>query len=301
MLEEEYKFLSYQEQLSLLKKRGLYFKDDALALNMLERASYYRLSTYWYPFLDLKFQQDKKFKKNTDFDAVIKLYEFDAKLRKIVMAELGNIEVAIRSQIVYALSSAYGSFWLGYKDLFSDFEKYENTIKSIEEEVKRSRESFIVSFRNKYPNKLPPAYMAKETMSFGTLSRLYKILKLARDKQKISHFFGLSGETLGSWLHSLSYVRNICAHHARLWNIQLGVSPKDYECPQGVTKRVWLENNSNCKRIYIILSIMIYLLNAINPGHFFKQELKKLFTEYPDIDKVAMGFPDDWQKEALWI
>lgn len=237
----------------------------------------------------------------TDFDTVIKLYEFDAKLRKIVMAELGNIEVAIRSQIVYALSSDYGSFWLDNEDLFFDLKKYADIKTKIEVEVKRSRESFVVYFMEKYPNKLPPAYMAIETMSFGTLSKLYKSLRLPGDKQKISHFFGLSGETFGSWLHSLSYVRNICAHHARLWNIQLGITPKDYECPQGVAKRLWLENSSNLKRIYVILSIMIYLLNAINPKHSFKRELKKLFAEYSDIDKAAMGFPDDWQKEALWI
>ncbi len=110
----------------------------------------------------------------------------------------------------------------------------------------------------------------------------------------------LSYETFGSWLHSLSYVRNICAHHARLWNIQLGISPKDYKSQE--INKIWLENSPNNERVYMILSIIIYLLNTINKEHSrsFKQELKNLFQKHPNVNLFYMGFTSDWQKEALW-
>ena len=292
-------FLSYEEQISLLKERGLFFKDEALALDLLKRVSYYRLSSYWYPFLEDT--QNKIFRKNTDFDTVFELYEFDAGLRRIIMAELGNIEVAVRSKMVHTLSSSNGSFWLEKKDLFFGSEEYVKTISKIIGEINRNNESFIVSFKQEFSNEIPPAFMVMETTSFGTLSRLYKNLKLPKDKQEIARFFGLSGKVFGSWLHSLSYVRNICAHHARLWNRLLRIPPKDYESNQGTSKEIWLSNSQNRERIYIILSIIVYLLNAINPKHSFKQELKKLFHKYTNINKTAMGFPEDWEKEALWM
>ena len=291
-------FLSYKEQISLLKKRGMSFKNEDLALDLLERVSYYRLSSYWHIFLDN--EQDKIFKKNTDFNIVFELYEFDVKLRKIVMSELGNIEAAVRSKIVDTMSLSYGSFWLEQENLFSDSEKYKSTMSIIKNEISRSKEKFIAYFKEEFSNEIPPAFMVMETISFGTLSKLYENLRLPRDKQKISLFFGLSGRIFGSWLHSLSYTRNICAHHARLWNQKLGISPKEPKSQE--VSKIWLENSSNREYVYIILSIIVYLLNTINlkHSHSFKQELKKLFSEHPNINEIYMGFPADWQTETLW-
>jgi len=291
-------FLSYEDQITLLKKRGMSFKNENQSLDILKRVSYYRLSGYWYIFLDLK--QGKIFKENTDFDKVFELYEFDASLRKIILAELGNIEAAVRSRIVDTMSLSYGSFWLEQNNLFSDFKEYTKTIVKIIGEIDRSKEKFITSFKGEYSNEIPPAFMVMEIISFGTLSRLYKNLRLPKDKQEISQFFGLSGRIFGSWLHSLSYVRNICAHHARLWNKKLGISTKDYKSQE--INNVWLENGTNNERIYMILSIIIYLLNTINKEYSrsFKQELKNLFQKHPNVNTFYMGFPKDWQTEPLW-
>jgi len=288
-------FLSYAEQIALLKNRGLVFKDETKALNIFESVSYYRLSNYWQPFL--KDKQSKIFKENTDFDNVFRLYKFDAALRRIIMAEIEKIEIAVRSKIAYILSLSNGSFWLEKENLFSNSEMYATIMSNIREEVNRSHESFILSFKKEYSNDIPPAFMALETVSFGTLSKLYKFLKLAKYKQEIAQFFCLSDVTFESWLHSLVYVRNICAHHARLWNRQMRISP----LPLKTYKNIWLNNKqASNNRIYFILSMIIYLLNIINPKHSFKQKLNSLFLKYPNIDKAAMGFPADWQKEHLW-
>jgi len=165
------------------------------------------------------------------------------------------------------------------------------------DEIKRSDESLIVSFKKEYSNDIPPAFMVLEIMSFGALSRLYRNLKSSKEKQEIANFFGLLDKAFESWLYSLVYVRNVCAHHARLWNRQMRIIPAHLE----THKNQWLDNeNVPNNRIYFILSMIIYLLNIINPQHSFKQKLNLLFSKCPDIDKAAMGFPADWQKEPLW-
>ena len=228
---------------------------------------------------------------------MFKLYKFDSALRKMIMAEIEKIEIAVRSKIAYILSLSNGSFWLEKENLFSNSEIYATIISNIKEEVNRSHESFILSFKKEYSNDIPPAFMALETVSFGTLSKLYKFLKLDKYKQEIAQFFCLSDVAFESWLHSLVYVRNICAHHARLWNRQMRISP----LPLKTYKNIWLANKQvSNNRIYFILSMIIYLLNVINPEHSFKQKLNSLFLKYSNIDKVAMGFPAEWQKEPLW-
>jgi abortive infection bacteriophage resistance protein len=115
-------FLSYEEQISLLRGRGLSFKDETKALNLLESVSYYRLSSYWHPLLENK--QNKVFKENADFDGVFNLYKFDAGLRRIIMAEIEKIEIAVRSKMAHVLSLSNGSFWLENEELFYDPKKY---------------------------------------------------------------------------------------------------------------------------------------------------------------------------------
>jgi len=87
-------FLSYPEQLQLLKDRGLSIENDERALHLLEYVSYYRLSAYWHPFLEDK--EANIFKPGSSFDAAFNLYCFDKELRKLLLADIEKIEVAIR-------------------------------------------------------------------------------------------------------------------------------------------------------------------------------------------------------------
>ena len=289
-------FLSYAEQITLLKGRGLSFKNEELALKILEKVSYYRLGSYWHTFLEDK--QSKAFKENSSFDRAFEIYKFDMNLRKIIIAEIEKIEVAFRSKMAHILSLSNGSFWLEKRDLFSKSCEHKSLVLKIKEEIKRSDESLIVSFKKEYSNDIPPTFMLLEIASFGTLSKLYKNLKANKDKREIAQFFGLSDAVFESWLYSLVYVRNICAHYARLWNRKMRISPMYLE----THKNQWLINKQVCNnRIYFVLSMLIYLLNIINPKHSFKQKLNALFLKYPIIDKPAMGFPANWQKEPLWV
>ena len=271
------------------------FTDENKALHLLERIGYYRLSGYWYPLLADK--QNHVFKPDANFEIAFNLYKFDCELRKIISAEIEKIEVAIRSKMAYELSTAYNPFWIEDVNLFSSSVNFQITLDKINEEYLRSNEEFILLFKSKYSNPLPPAFIILEITSLGTLSRLYRNLKSCKAKRNVARSFALPDIVFDSWLHSLTAVRNMCAHHARVWNSLLKIQPLSPRKPQNL----WLTNTiANTNRIYYVLSIIIYFLNVVNPNHTFKQKLEKLFLEYPNVDRTAMGFPVNWQNESLW-
>lgn len=287
---------TYQEQLELLKRRGLKIESDAKVLHLLEKLSYYRLSGYWYPLLELP-KHAHVFKTDASFQTAFKLYRFDRELRIFLLKELEKIEVAVRAQMVYTLSHYKGCFWYTDQTLFSDLREHSRSISKLNNEYNKSDEEFIQAFKQKYSDPLPPAWMLMEIASFGGLSMLYKNLKSGRSKRDIAHHFGLGDSTFSSWLHSFVYIRNVCAHHSRFWNRGMSIRP---QIPQNPLKQ-WLNNTAiSNNRTYFILSMMLYLMQSIDTKHQFIFRLKVLLNKYPNIDVAAMGFPSDWEKEPLW-
>ena len=69
-----------------------------------------------------------------------------------------------------------------------------------------------------------PIYALVEVFSFGTLSKFYKNMKNG-DKKIVAKSFGVGYTYLESWLESIVYVRNICAHYGRLYNAKLAKTP----------------------------------------------------------------------------
>lgn len=287
--------LSYQDQLLQLKSRGLIIDDNDKALHLLENVSYYRLSGYWFPLLADK--QNHIFKSQANLETAFSLYCFDRKLRQLVTSELEKIEVAVRAKMIYVLCHHHGSFWFNDPTLFSNTFKHTKTLAKINDEYHRSDEEFINAFRNKYSDDLPPAWMIMEVTSFGTLSILYKNLKPGADKRAIANYFGLSDSVFEAWLHSIVYLRNICAHHTRLWNRAMSIRPPMPRSP----KKKWLANiNIRNSRTYFMLSIIKFLLQTVNPTTTFGDKLKALLSQYPNVDIRAMDFPSNWEQETLW-
>lgn len=285
--------LTFEEQLIQLEERGLTIENKDKALHLLQNISYYRLSGYWYPFLEEP-KSAHLFKKEASFEQGFKLYCFDRELRKLIMGELEKIEIAVRTQLIYQLSHKHGAYWFLEKAIFRDLEKLRKTVSKIRTETNRSQEDFIDNFSKKYTQKLPPSWMTLEVTSFGVLSSLYS--NLQKDKRGIANYFGLDDKTFSSWLHTLLYVRNICAHHSRLWNKKLRISPIIPKSP----RKTFLTTSANNDKVYYILSMVIYLLNTINPNHSFRMRLNDLFDKYPSVDLKALGFSDKWKEEELW-
>ena len=288
-------FLPVSAQLALLKKRGMKFANETKALHLLENISYHRFSAYWYPLLANK--QDFVFRTEVTFETAFALYKFDRELRNLMNSELEKIEVAVRTKMAYVLSLANGVFWIDNQALFANPTIYQDTLNKINEELTRNDDEIILSFKSKYSNTYPPSYMLLEITSFGTLLRLYNNLRPGKQKKDIATAFGLPDAVFASWLHTVVSIRNVCAHHERLWNRKLRIQPL---FPRR-TQHTWLANKTvSNNRLYYALSMLIYLLNTVNPKHTFKQKLENLFAKYTNVDRAAMGFPANWQSEPLW-
>lgn len=290
--------LSITDQIQLLKDRGLVIDDEKRAAHYLSYISFYRLRAYTYPFQDNE-DGDHPFIKEVTFDEILDYYIFDRELRLIIFDAIERIEVAFRTQIIYQCCMAHESHWYEDETQFRNPRHFESDLKTIDDELERSSEVFIQHYNEKYstPHR-PPAWMTLEVVSLGTLSKLYHNLKLGKTKKTISGKFNLGHPfILESWMHAISNVRNICAHHSRLWNRKLAVAPK---LPDLTSKPFIRNKEIDEHKFYALLCCMVYLMNVINPGHHFKQRLFELFNGFDQIELQKMGFPDGWKHEALW-
>lgn len=280
--------LIFEEQLKLLESRGLIINDKELALAYLNNVSYYRLSAYFLPF-----KNNDLFIADTNFNQIIELYKFDRKLRILVLEAIEIIEISLRTQLIYHLSHAYGAFGYLEPGNFSPRFKHADWLQRTNEAASASTETFINHFKNKYTaSKHLPLWMVLEVISFGSLSTLYKGLK-GTDQQAISKKFGVPDVVLSSWLHSLVYARNLCAHHARLWNRILTFKPK-------IPNNIYLLSNANNNTVYGLLCIIQYNLSKIDPRLDWKHQLITLLKAHPSVSVKAMGFPLNWEQQPLW-
>ncbi|MEX2231633.1 MAG: Abi family protein [Cyclobacteriaceae bacterium] len=304
--------LTYHQQIELLESRGLSIPDHAQAAHYFKHISYYRLSAYALPFQNTK----DVFNAGTTFDDLLNLYLFDRELRIIVFDAIERIEVAIRAQIIYQLSHKYGSHWQDDPTIFVPqyvnraniaIDVFADTQKIIQDHCSAKRpEVFIKHYMSRYTlPTTPPSWMSIELLTIGQLSRLYSGLKHNSDKYDIATYFGLHHTLLQSWFHTLTYVRNICAHHSRLWNREFAIQP---DIPKKALPLPWISlKHNNNRRCFYSLCILKYLLQTVNPGGHFKQRLLALLQEHPTVPVQFLGIPTDpegklinWQTEPLW-
>lgn len=290
---------TYAEQVEILKSRKLNIKNEAYALNKLQHINYYRLSGYFLPFQYPKNGENKNiFLPNTNFEDIISLYYFDSELRKIVFEAIESIEIYFRTQIAYYHSLKFDAF--GYLDI-KNFrenkqEKFDELQDDILKEKSRSKEFFIKHFRKKYNSADLPVWSVVEIISFGTLSKFYMILKEDEQNQVIQKIQGINKLVFYKWFHALSSVRNICAHHTRLWNRTLGVS---FEVPKGFEVFEQIKDSKN--KIFFALSVIEYLLTCIGEDEVdFKVKIKELIKRYPKVDLKSMGFIEKWEENIIW-
>ncbi len=289
--------LSVKEQIELLVSRGLIVSDINIAEHTFSNISYYRLSSYLYPFR-VPDSPNQDFYPDTSLDEILKVYSFDRKLRLLIFDAIERIEIAFRAQLSLVLAFNLSVDWFAQPEHFADINKFESIINSFKKELALSKEVFIQHFLNKYTEtEFPPSWIALEIFTFGQLSSHYSNLKDKKAKQKVSVHFKVQSSVLESWLHSLSYLRNLCAHHSRIWNRNLGVRPL---IPSRKNFNWLLNQNIHNNKLYFSLSIIQFLLNTIHPNNTFSEKLRALINHYPRIDLKPMGFPINWLDEPFW-
>lgn len=326
---------SYRDQLVQLAGRGMQVTDESKALDYLERIGYYRLSGYWYPFRERteiccpldpvtgskpvtgkkkKVRTDRlvldQFLPGTTFQNAVDLYVFDKKLRLLVLDALERIEIALRVDISHNLGRhdkfAYlrpELFHGGFSselDANTGLTPHHDWLSKHATLINRSREEFIRHNKAKYG--FPVAiWVACEVWDFGTMSTLFAGMTEA-DQDAISSQYGISnGRVFASWLRSLNYLRNVCAHHSRLWNRNIVDQPRLPPTDEVPSLATFHDDAHRRARPFMLLCMAQYLMQQINPASTWGQRLKELLEKgFPDLSHLgqgleAMGVDENWQ------
>ena len=279
---------SFEEQLDLLKERGLIIENKGEMLGLLERIGYYHLSGY---MLTLRNEGDT-FCPGTTSLTLLRLYSFDHRLRMMLRDVLDRVEINFRTQVSYTHTEAHGT--LGYYDKTTfiksfDHEKYLNDIAS--EIFRQRRLPFIKHHLLEYGGDFP-LWVVMEISSFGTVSKLFSGM-LPEDKRTIAKYYGEDFHTLQSWARCLSELRNNCAHQNRLYN-KLFTS-----IPSRIDGAALLETSGagryDARRLFWQLIPIYRMLPTTQLRDMFVRDLRSCLRDYASyIQLEHIGFPENW-------
>ncbi len=287
---------TYLEQLQILKDRGLGVEDEPKALHILEHHNYYRLSAYRFPFTE--HGNPDKYLPGATFEALWRLYCFDRGLRLLVSEACKRIEISVRARWAYVLGHAYGP--QAYEDPanFRISHQHARHLSVLDDELSRSDEVFVSHYQSKYGMHRPPIWATCEVMSFGLLSRFYTNIRHDRDKKRIAQTYRLSIDGLKSLLEHTVYLRNLCAHHSRLWNRRFTVTVAlPSSKPGPLIPNFHTERNRN---LYNSLVLLIHMLYVIEPESCWPLRLVNHIQRLSPELVLHMGFPSDWQSRPIW-
>lgn len=278
-------FLTIDEQITQLKSRGMKFYSEERAKKYLENLNYYRLGGYWLIFE--RNHEKHEFDEDVYFEDVLNLYNFDRDLRLLLLDGIEKIEISIRSKIAYYLAESFGSHAHLKLEIFSSCLNYSKTLIKLKSELDRNKnEIFIKHHSEKYNEELPPIWVSVEVMTIGQISNWYSNIKDRKYRQVIAKSYDLDEKILSSFLHHLTIIRNISAHHSRLWNKKFTIDFILPNFPKELNDRF---NLSSKKYIYNTLVMCEYLINIIDEDNNWKKRLDELICKYK-INAKNMGF-----------
>lgn len=311
-------WLSLTDQLQLLQERGMRVDNPEAALNYLNRLGYYRLSGYWYPMRRIdqaasaeqnRAVRENRFVAGSHFEDVVRLYVFDKKLRLLALDALERIEMAVRVDVAHLLgrrdplahekaACLHGNFarkpikrgpdsGRTAHDVWLD--KYRSLLH------RARKEPFVTHHQQHY--KALPVWVAIEVLDFGALSKLFSGMTYA-DQQAIASIYGApTGKAFAQWLRSFNFIRNVSAHHSRLWNINVlepSPVPKDWS-PE-------LKNS----RPFLYFCLIQKLMRVICPNSSWEARFKTLLNEeFPTTDSRLLSLKDmgvikGWEDWEVW-
>ncbi len=288
--------------------KGLTVANPDTALRALTFIGYFRLRGYALPLMQPT-PTGRVFKPGVRFEDILARYELDRDVRRIVLGQLERVEVAFRTVISNQMANQYGPFWYlnypqqvlghstGYQGQFEAF-PIGSFLGDVERETRRSKDLFAQHYYSKYTEPLlPPSWLMAECLSFGKWSKLYKHLQKAdashpNPKKEVAKTFGLSVTLLESWLHALTILRNICAHHGRVWNRQFGYRPEIYNQAR--------QHFSHQQSFYCYAVVIRLCSRPVDTGNEWPIQLLDLFKAHPSIHPGDMGFAPDWHLDPLW-
>ena len=307
--------LSFEAQAKQLVDRGM-GGDVAQIAGKLAITNYYRLSGYFHHFRRYQgplSHLGEQFRPGVHFDDVLSLYAFDGRLRRLLLEAIEVIEVAVRTQVAYHHARRFGPFAyaldpaslpdLGTCDRNGvRVSRRDEFLGELDRSLGRSREQFVDHFYDTYSDPYPPIWVAAEVLSLGAIAYVFNGSPVDL-RSTIAQQFNATSIVIGSWLLTLNAARNVCAHHARLWNRAIGAPPRvPHHESWHMPVEIFPPHVPGTIRptTFVVLSICNHLLSEVAPGTGWARKVKGLIDEHPTIKPSAMGFPANWTASPVW-
>lgn len=327
--------LSYDQQLALMRDRGLAVADHPRAIQGLKRIGYYRLSGYTFPLRTLeenpqqaKGKQQKRgetFIEGASFEDAVALHDFDHRLRGILLDGLQQLEVGLKVKIGYTLGKRGALAHLDESKLDpgakkphrrkkdkSRYEAWREEYDSLQEKATSGKQEFVMHFAKHYDGEVP-IWAAVGFMTMGCLISLYNMLN-KEDRRTIARSLGVKDpKVLAGWLKPLNILRNQCAHGNRVWNRSIPFQADKLNL--GMLKNPALLRHLAISskapvdhRVYFHAATTAYLLRELIPDSTWPRDFAAVMGTFPSsvsekfpLSPVdSMGFIEDWENEELW-
>lgn len=287
-------FKSIAEQLEILRSRGLIILDDEKAKDFLLHNNYYRISGY-----SLTLRKNDVFSKNATFQNIVDIYDFDHELRHILLKYIEIIEATFKSIYAYEFTRVHGV--IGYLDssLFSNPTRHEEIIKKSEKQKKMRlpHEAYLKHFIGDLNQKVPLwAYV--DLLTIADISFLYSISEV-QIKKNVAMRFGLmmsrNDSIIGKFMHSMTIIRNLCAHGSRLYNRLFEQKPSLNKKELNLLDKN-IDGTVDNAHLYGFLMIMKRLLN-FEDFDAMKKEIEAMTKKFPFVRMSYYGFRSDWKNK----
>ncbi len=282
---------SIEQQIAKLRSRGLVVNDEILIKNKLSFIGYYHLSAYFKSFQDIK---TNIFHKNITFEQILNLYVFDRKIKASFFDAIERIELSLKSLLTNEISEeAINPYWfIDSKNFIKTFDhsKFKDRLQKHINKMK-NKDGVIKEFYRKYSDHkdFPPSWILMETLYFRDAIEIFKNLQRPL-RQKIAHHYGFDESLITSWLVMLNDIRNICAHHGRLWNREI----KKIIIPKGTN---YIQGNG---KILSAINIVALFLKVLSPHSELVNNLLQYMKE-SHVNLLDMGCDKSWEKNLLQL
>jgi abortive infection bacteriophage resistance protein len=300
-------FKTLDEQVEILKSKGLTINDIDFAKDILLRENYFFISGYRHLFMVNS--KDNKFIPGTTFEELYAMFYFDRSMRNIFFKYILIIENNIKSLISYELSKKYGFKEKDYLNV-DNFTQNPMKVRQVHDILDKMRRQIRVNGKQHtatlhYLSNYGyiPLWILVKVLSFGIVSELYTILK-DEDQMSISNFYGIDPPTLAIYLAVLSNYRNLCAHEDILYDhrTQRSIPDNKYHFELDLAKEEdeYLHGKNDLYSVIIILKIMLTerefrnLMNEVSYEVDFLEGRVKTVSKNHLLDKI--GFPNNWRE-----
>lgn len=304
-------FKTIEEQIEILKSKGLKFKNEENAKHILLRENYYYLTEeYENVFMDLKRSTEKKdvFMPDTYFEELYAIYDMDREFRNLIFDYINLIETHVKSYVSYTFSKKYG-----YKDYlkrenFIEGKKFDKNVNKLLNEIEKNRNrNFKTPGSNEkkylYENGILPLWVLVKAFTFGNITNFYGLMKM-QEKEEVAKLYKSNPYSLSQYLKMLNIVRNICAHGDILFNIRTVRRLYESDCKELEELEIEKKDNKYICGTNDLFAIIIIIKKLITPGEFSKMFIKIeniLSDVREELDELSfknllksMGFPSNY-------